>query len=90
MSVTCSWIIEEICMKKIQIAGSGCPKCQKLAELVETAAKMMNIDYELKKVTDIQHILALGILLTPAMIVDGVVKVSGRLPSLDEIKKHLV
>lgn len=74
-------------MKKIQILGTGCPKCEKLAQLAETAAKEINLTYELVKVKDIMQITAFGVMMTPALVVDGVVKVSGKVPSLDEIKK---
>jgi small redox-active disulfide protein 2 len=74
-------------MKKIQILGTGCPKCEKLAQLADTAAKQLNLTYELVKVKDIMQITAMGVMMTPALAVDGVVKVSGKVPSLDEIKK---
>lgn len=74
-------------MKKIQVLGSGCPKCRKLAEQTEAAAKELQLDYELTKVTDIGEILAFGVMSPPALAVDGVVKVAGKIPSLEEIKK---
>ncbi|MCX7018630.1 MAG: thioredoxin family protein [bacterium] len=76
-------------MKKLQILGAGCPKCKKLAEAVEEAAKSLNIDYELTKVTDINEIIGFGVMSTPALVIDGNVKVSGRVPTMDEIKKLL-
>ena len=76
-------------VKKIQILGTGCPKCEKLAENAEVAAKQAGIPYELEKVTDINRILAFGIMMPPALAVDGVVKVVGKLPSPEEIKKLL-
>jgi len=76
-------------MKKLQILGTGCPKCKMLAELTETAAKDMGIEYELQKVTDISEIMKFGVMMTPALAVDGQVKVVGKVPSPDEIKKML-
>jgi small redox-active disulfide protein 2 len=74
-------------MKILEILGTGCPKCTKLAELTDRAAKELGIEYELKKVTDIQQIIAKGVMATPALIVNGVVKITGKVPSLDDIKK---
>ena len=74
-------------MKKLQILGTGCPKCKKLAEVTEQAAKDAGIEYELVKVTDIDDILKFGVMMTPALAVDGEVKVAGKVPSVDEIKK---
>jgi len=74
---------------KIQILGTGCPKCRKLAENAETAAKELGIDFELEKVTDINQIMKFGVMMTPALAVDGSVKVVGKVPSSDEIKAML-
>ncbi|MDA3923320.1 MAG: thioredoxin family protein [Kiritimatiellae bacterium] len=74
---------------KIQILGTGCPKCKKLAEAAEAAAKDLQLEYELEKVTDINQIMAFGVMMTPALAVDGEVKVSGKVPSVDEIKSLL-
>ncbi|HEX2959980.1 MAG TPA: thioredoxin family protein [Chitinispirillaceae bacterium] len=76
-------------MKKLQILGTGCPKCKKLAEVVENVAKSMNIEYELVKVTDINEIMTFGVMMTPALAVDGEVKVYGRVPKPDEIRKMI-
>lgn len=76
-------------MKKIQILGTGCQKCNKLAELAEKAAVEMNIQYELEKVTDLDEIMGFGVMITPALVVDGEVKVAGKLPKVDDIKKML-
>ena len=76
-------------MKKLQILGTGCPKCKMLAELTETAAKDLSIEYEIEKVTDIIEIMKFGVMMTPALAVDGQVKVVGKVPSPDEIKKML-
>ena len=76
-------------MKKIQILGTGCPKCKKLAELTETVAKELGIEYAIEKVQDINEIMKFGVMMTPALAVDGKVKVVGKVPSPDEIKKML-
>lgn len=76
-------------MKKIQILGTGCPKCKKLAENAEAAAKALGLEYELVKVTDINEIMNFGVMMTPALAVDGEVKASGKLLSPEEIKKLL-
>lgn len=76
-------------MKKLQILGIGCPKCQKLTALTEQAAKELGIEYEIVKVTDVKAIMAFGVMMTPALAVDGVVKVAGRIPTVEEIKKMI-
>ena len=76
-------------MKKLQILGPGCPKCKELAENAETAAKDLGIEYTLEKVTDINDIMKFGVMMTPALAVDGQVKVVGKVSSPDEIKKML-
>lgn len=73
-------------MRRLQVLGTGCPRCTKLAEAVEEAAKELGIGYRLEKVTDIADIVKLGVLMTPALVVDGQVMVSGRIPSADELK----
>jgi len=77
-------------MKKIQILGTGCAKCEKLTELAKQAADSLNIQYELEKVTDIQKIVEFGVMMTPALAVNGEVKFSGKVPSVEEIKKYLL
>jgi small redox-active disulfide protein 2 len=76
-------------MKKLQILGTGCPKCKKLAEIVEDVAKSMNMEYELVKITDISEIMSFGVMMTPALAVDGEVKVFGRIPKPEEIRKMI-
>ncbi len=76
-------------MKKLQILGTGCPKCKALAQGVETAAKELGIEYELEKVTDINKIMTFGVMITPGLAVDGEVKVIGKVPSLEELKTLL-
>ena len=75
--------------KLLQILGTGCPKCKKLAENTEAAAKALGLTYHLEKVTDIRKIMAFGVMITPALAVNGVVKVAGKVPSADEIKGML-
>lgn len=74
---------------KIQILGTGCAKCLKLAEETEKAAKELGLSYELVKVTDINDIMGFGVMITPALAVDGTVKVAGKVPSAEEIKGYL-
>ena len=74
-------------MRKLQVLGTGCPKCKKLAEAAEEAARAAGLEYELTKVTDIAEIVKFGVMTTPALVVDGTVKVYGRVPSVDEIRK---
>ncbi len=76
-------------MKKIQILGTGCPRCKKLAENAEAAAKAAGIEYELEKVTDMDMIVQMGVMMTPALAVDGEVKAAGRVPDVDAIKEML-
>ncbi len=74
-------------MKKLQILGTGCPKCNDLAEKTEKAAKELGIEYELVKVSDINDIMSFGVMMTPALAVDGDVKISGKVPDVDAIKE---
>ena len=76
-------------MKKIQILGTGCPKCKKLAENAESAAKELGIEYTLEKVTDIKEIMKFGVMMTPALAVDGNVKVTGKVPTVEEIQNFI-
>ncbi len=77
-------------MKHLLILGAGCSRCTKLYELTEQAAKEAGVAYEMNKVTDLKQIMALGVMMTPALAVNGTIKVAGRVPSLDDIKKLLV
>ncbi|MFP4242623.1 MAG: thioredoxin family protein [Chitinispirillaceae bacterium] len=76
-------------MKKLQILGTGCPKCKKLAEITDEVARSMGIEYELVKVTDINEIMSFGVMMTPALAVDGEVKISGKVPKPDEIRQMI-
>jgi small redox-active disulfide protein 2 len=74
---------------EIKILGTGCPKCRKLTEATELAAKELGIKINLEKVTELEKILTYSVMSTPSLVVNGVVKVSGRVPSNDELKKML-
>ncbi len=76
-------------MKKLQIFGTGCAKCAALTANTEAAAKELGIACELEKVTDLQRIMAFGVMTTPALAVDGVVKSAGKVLSAKEIKALL-
>ena len=76
-------------MKKLQVLGAGCAKCKKLAENAETAAKALGIEYTIEKVTDINEIMKFGVMMTPALAVDGQVKFVGKVPSAEAIKAML-
>jgi len=75
-------------MKKLQILGTGCPKCKKLTENAETAAKESGIDFEIEKISDINDIMNFGVIMTPALAIDGEVKVVGKVASVEEIKEY--
>ncbi len=77
-------------MKKIQILGTGCPKCMKLTANAEEAAKQAGIEFEIEKVTEIKKIMNYGVMMTPALAIDGQVKVVGKVPGPEEIKKMLM
>jgi len=76
-------------MKLLQVLGPGCPKCQKLKEHAETAVKELGIEASVEKITDITQITDFGVMMTPALVVDGEVKVVGKVPSTEEIKQML-
>ena len=76
-------------MVKIHILGTGCAKCVKLAANAEKAAKSAGVEVEIEKVTDIKEIMGYGVMMTPALVVDGQVKTVGKVLSPDEIKKYL-
>ena len=74
---------------KIQILGTGCPKCKQLAANAEQAVRELGVNAEMVKVTSIKEIMQFKVLTTPALVVDGQVKSAGKVLSPDEIKKHL-
>lgn len=75
---------------KIEILGTGCPKCKQLTANAEAAVKELNLQAEIGKVTDIDKIIEYGVMMTPALVIDGTVISSGRALSKDEIKKMLM
>ena len=76
-------------MTKIQILGSGCAKCRQLTAITEQAAQDLGLQYELEKVTDVTRYADFGVMFTPALVIDGVVKLSGKVPSFDEARRLL-
>ena len=76
-------------MKKIQILGTGCAKCTMLADNIKKIADSLGIEYQLEKVEDITKIIEFGVMMTPGLVVDGVVKASGKVPKDDEIKEMI-
>ena len=74
---------------KIQILGTGCPNCKKTTANAEKAVKALGIDAEVVKVQDIEDIMKFGIMMTPALAIDGEVKVSGKVPSPDQIAEWI-
>ena len=74
---------------EIRILGTGCPKCHKLEEETRLAAAELSLDCNIEKVTALQDIMSYGVMITPALVVDGAVKVAGKVPSRDEIKQML-
>lgn len=72
---------------KIQILGTGCPKCKQLADHAQQAVDELGVEAQVEKVTNLNDILAFGVMVTPALVVDGQVKVTGKVPSVEDIKK---
>ena len=76
-------------MPDILVLGPGCPKCQTLYERAKQAANEIGLECEIVKVSDINAILGFGVLMTPALVVDGTVKVAGRVPTVEQLKEML-
>ncbi len=76
-------------MRKIEVLGTGCPKCQMTAKNADEAIRDLGIEAEVVKVEDINEIMARGVMMTPALAIDGQVVVSGHVATVKEIKKHL-
>jgi len=76
-------------MKTLQILGSGCANCMRLAHNTEAAAKELGMEFTIEKVTNYEAIVRAGVMKTPALVVDGQVKLYGRVPNVDEIKAIL-
>ena len=76
-------------VKEIKVLGTGCPKCQELLKRTEQAAADLGLDCPVEKVTDIMQITSYGVMITPALVIDGQVRVTGKVPSVDDLKKLL-
>ena len=76
-------------MIKLQVLGSGCAKCKTLGQHTEAAAQALGLEYELEKVTDMNAIIDAGVMSTPALAVNGEVKSSGKVLSVEQIKALL-
>jgi len=74
---------------KIEILGTGCPKCKKLSELTQTVVQELGIPAEIKKITDINKIIDYGVMVTPALVIDGDIKAAGKIPSKQEIAEWI-
>ncbi len=69
----------------VKVLGTGCPKCLELEKRVKTVAEKNNVEIQLEKVTDLQKIMSYGIMMTPGLVVNGIVKCAGKLPGEEEI-----
>jgi small redox-active disulfide protein 2 len=76
-------------MKTLQILGMGCAKCLTLAQRTEEAAQALGLEYTIQKITDLDAIVATGAMVTPALMVDGTLKVAGRVPTVEALKTML-
>ena len=74
---------------KIEILGMGCPKCKKLYENAQTAAKELNLQADIVKIESMEQIVQHGVMITPALVVDGKIKVAGSVPEVAKIKEWL-
>jgi small redox-active disulfide protein 2 len=76
-------------MIRIEILGPGCKKCEVLYERVARAARELGVEHGIEKISDIEKIIAYGVMATPALVVNGTVKLSGRVPTADQLKEYL-
>ncbi len=76
-------------MMQLLVLGTGCAKCAKLYDLTAQAARELGLEHELQKITDLKQIMALRVMMTPALVVNGTVKLVGKVPSPEELKKIL-
>jgi small redox-active disulfide protein 2 len=76
-------------MIKLQILGTGCAKCNQLATATTAAADRLGLDYEVEKITDFKRFADFGVMITPALVVDGALKVAGKVPSDAELERLL-
>jgi small redox-active disulfide protein 2 len=74
---------------KLQVLGPGCPRCKLLADFAATAARELALEYSLEKITDLNQIMALGVVGTPVLVVNGVVNLVGKVPGIPELKAIL-
>ncbi len=74
----------------IQVLGTGCAKCKKLYEIANQAVAETGVEALVEKVEDIQQIMTYNLIMTPGLVIDGYVKVAGRLPSVEEVKKLIL
>ncbi len=74
---------------KIEILGAGCAKCKKVTDNVKRAVDELGLDIEVEKVEDINRILEYGIMITPGVVIDGEVKVAGKIPDVKKIKQWI-
>jgi len=75
--------------RKLIVLGPGCPRCENLLRLTGQAAEELGLDYHLEKLSDIKQFASYGLMITPGLVVDGELKVQGKVPSLDELKAVL-
>lgn len=75
--------------KKIEVLGTGCAKCHQLEDRAKSAAKELGIEADFAKVTDIKSFAKYGVMMTPALVIDGVVKAAGKIPEIEQIKEWL-
>ena len=76
-------------MKKLIVLGPGCPRCEQLLRFTGQAAEELGIEYHHEKLTDIAKFSDFGLMMTPGLVVDGELKVQGKVPSVDDIKAML-
>lgn len=76
-------------MKRIEVLGAGCSNCKLLYERARAAAEGLGLDFQIEKITDLNVIMGYGVISTPALVVDGVVKVAGRVPSPAQLQEML-
>ena len=75
---------------RIEVLGMGCPKCKKTRENIRTALSELGREAEVAEVKDIKAIAGYGVMMTPAVVIDGEVKIVGKVPSVEDIKKMLI
>jgi small redox-active disulfide protein 2 len=81
--------LEERVMKQLKVLGPGCSRCEQLAQSTRAAADELELEYELEKISDLSKFIDYGLMMTPGLIVDGELKVQGKVPSIEELKDLL-